>query len=1400
MSDAQASLNPEEENPNVSVLEEEGSSERVERKSKGKKKTKGFAKTRKGKGLEEEADEDEVPSRPGKKKKGKKKAARKVSDTSETGENSILDDTPKETVIEIKDEKEGDAELQEIVVKKEEAQVEGDNVVEEAAVPVEGSEEEKKDNKKDGEGEEPKETVPDSERPGVRRRATLSDLKSESVDKGDEEQAADATAGSEELDSVKEEVSIEIKKEAETAEDEKDTDTKETASKAGIDETSTEQKEEDATTEAGKPAERTEAGQDEKPEAVAIAMDETVVPVEEEVKTEAAEGGESVVKTGSTEGGEDENVEHVVVPVEEEVKSEAAEGGEGVVKTGSTEGGEGEPSQEDAVPVTMETTVTNENETGEDHSKYDELDDELPWAMYRSLDTPPQRPPVEEDDDWPASDDDGDYAPPKNDDLPDLDMLMGTLDGGESELETTASPPPLILPEEKHAKQRRIEELKQGIANDPIDLYDEEFEKRVEDEILMIGNISLEMVQEEERRLRDEHIAYQQQQAKVQRERQEDLLMREAKAKKEVMKVMRAKRKRLQQREDLMMQQDRLIQNRIHRAFRRAEEQLLKSLTARKGEVKAMYGDLILADGQYGGSKGRRWKVDWNRTPQPIQIKLKCLRGVKDKLPAGRYVLMVSLYDRLGGHVLKWSNLKGQQWGGATLPLQHDGEFFNIEVKIDQSVFTVCPSKPDVRPGMILVFELFILRGSVTPTDRVVGWGCFPICDGEFNIVDGKYKAPFLRGDMDPHIDKHEKIEELMADDLENWLCNLYFEIVKLPRYMAGQKEYEVELQFTSGILSYPSRTNIDEENIDGEEPIFGSRIDLKSPSPSSSRRGSRISMMGSSFFGSSAHIESAVEEKEGMGSSHNLQVEVPEMRRTSLAVPDPMLRQRRSSASSRRLSRPVTTHTSRRAAEGDASSDGSGTDYSDDEVLMLKKDDGFRPVKGQPGMYYKKHLNNPVDVHAKKMFTMLPKTPLMTRKKKRKKLTHLEELEEHTFTVQPPWSNKGHIPRYDREKMQYVGRQLMAELGLSQWRSREFWAMLLLIAFTWWLRLYAHYGGQWVYLQALAVPVSKYDFLAYTVTLNYQSTLLKTREEISMVVLGPFTNIIIFCLTVIFSWILQRLYGTSPNIFSRFIMAYGINVLLDPIWILIVDSALMRYVNVGGDVPIGDAFKLYWHFIRFENNGAVGIVLTVFLYIVTIFTSSVVIYFYFLRIHNNGRLMDVYHRLHAREDEFFIPYDLEISNVELSYISKKAEQYRGEEGERRKTAVYDYIWEEEQIDESDMGTSDRKKTGHREITTHVSIHTIHLDGLRELYRHFLRLPDGAVVEVFGEMGVVGMDESIKQALIKGTTYQSMDSAKGSRASIRGRSRTGSGISESSLRRPSVMLEVPKTSRAPSPV
>lgn len=80
--------------------------------------------------------------------------------------------------------------------------------------------------------------------------------------------------------------------------------------------------------------------------------------------------------------------------------------------------------------------------------------------------------------------------------------------------------------------------------------------------------------------------------------------------------------------------------------------------------------------------KGRRWKVDWTKAPQPVQIKIKSLRGIRDKLPASRYLLLVSLHDRLGGHVLRWSKLKGQEWGAATMPVQHKGNFYNTEMKV----------------------------------------------------------------------------------------------------------------------------------------------------------------------------------------------------------------------------------------------------------------------------------------------------------------------------------------------------------------------------------------------------------------------------------------------------------------------------------------------------------------------------------------------------------------------------------------------------------------------------------------------------------------------------------------------------------------------------------------------
>ena len=165
-----------------------------------------------------------------------------------------------------------------------------------------------------------------------------------------------------------------------------------------------------------------------------------------------------------------------------------------------------------------------------------------------------------------------------------------------------------------------------------------------------------------------------------------------------------------------------------------------------------------------------------------------------------------------------------------------------------------------------------------------------------------RYKTPLLRGNMDPGIDKFEVIEKLMADDLENWLCNFYFEIVKLPRYydswlvflikigfycgccllllmplkmeqiyryMAGQKEYEVELQFTSGLLGAPTRTIAEEENIDGEKLIFGSRSEVNFPENSHlSIRVASVASSGNNSTEKPSYLHVEEEKESASGSS----------------------------------------------------------------------------------------------------------------------------------------------------------------------------------------------------------------------------------------------------------------------------------------------------------------------------------------------------------------------------------------------------------------------------------------------------------------------------------------------------------------------------------------------------
>ncbi len=140
---------------------------------------------------------------------------------------------------------------------------------------------------------------------------------------------------------------------------------------------------------------------------------------------------------------------------------------------------------------------------------------------------------------------------------------------------------------------------------------------------------------------------------------------------------------------------------------------------------------------------------EWGKAKQCAVIKLDVLRAVKDKLPAGQYLIAVTLYDRLGGYPLRWSKLKGNKQGGlgavthaayTRFPVSHEGHFDNLELNFSNpanTLYLAVPAQKNITSSMCFAFELFRLARGSQPNDAVLAWGAFPLCNSSHVLVDG---------------------------------------------------------------------------------------------------------------------------------------------------------------------------------------------------------------------------------------------------------------------------------------------------------------------------------------------------------------------------------------------------------------------------------------------------------------------------------------------------------------------------------------------------------------------------------------------------------------------------------------------------------------------------------------
>ncbi|KAM4790834.1 uncharacterized protein ACIQIH_002452 [Cyanocitta cristata] len=731
---------------------------------------------------------------------------------------------------------------------------------------------------------------------------------------------------------------------------------------------------------------------------------------------------------------------------------------------------------------------------------------------------------------------------------------------------------------------------------------------------------------------------------------------------------------------------------RIHELFQRVGSQLLK--TEESGieeEMVASFGNLADVNAGLNGAAGPCGKVDCSKMPQPIEIHLKCLRGVKDKVPEGLYTLKVSVLSRLGGALVEWPELEEQPQARTTRPVSHGGNFYNTEIYFGQSIQTVLPHRKAVKPGMVLLFELFLLRGTYTWIDREVGWGAFPLCDNNFNALEGKFKCPFLRGHYDSKVDRFKKIENFISQDLDHWLCNLYFQIIKLPQDSDKQNKCAMHLHLPPELLMYSSTAG--KNGVSEKVVQAGSQGQpLTSPKDPDTHKGS---------------IPTVVKEVEKQFN----------------------------------------------AAKGGEECVSEEAGRKREELKMLPADDcqdchssadnhcGSFCLKEVQGEHHKVSWNNPPAQCYEEKSGPENSDNREEGKTSTESNFYLEDLEKYTFSVCCRSAADVKLSRQVVEHFHFMVYTAFSELGAACCHSRDFWLLTLLVVLLWFLRLYLHYLSQWLFLQTISVPVAKFQLFPHTVELCYQNSLLHTSEELAMVVVGPLTLNAGLLLMVLIRWGCQQLFDSFPSFLSKFIIAMGLWTVLDPLAVFVVDSFLGRFGN-SVEKPIADAAKLSWVFLRAGESGVPGALITVMLYTILFMISSTVLYLYFLRLHSEGWLLDVFRRIHGEEGTFFVPLDLEISSQELSYIMKRAEQWRGINGERRMVAVSDYIWKDHA---SQPGVSSCDLQHQDEIpdaaaswkgstTVHVCVYTVHLSGFRELYRHFLRLPDGAVIEAFGDI------------------------------------------------------------------
>ena len=777
--------------------------------------------------------------------------------------------------------------------------------------------------------------------------------------------------------------------------------------------------------------------------------------------------------------------------------------------------------------------------------------------------------------------------------------------------------------------------------------YLQDFDIKTADKEIIIGSISMEDIELQERKMENDRLISLQKEAARYRRREEHISVMEDAAKLRVIKRYNSLNTKLEIQEKKSWKKIRKQQEKLRREFKRKEAKLIENLKQQQAYVSKKFGTLEERR-DYLQLSLDSYNVNWKHTPQPIQLHVHMARAVRDRLPNGRYILLLTLYNRLGGQPLHWTELglsgAGVGLPGATEPVRHNGRYYDTEFVVEEDIFVVCPAQRDVQPTLTYVLELYQLGGERWP-DRVMAWTAFPAVDMHKNLISGRFKLPLIRGIMDTSVDTYSGLESSYATDLDRWLSNVYVEVVKLPKEAILEDgsllmDRMIEMDFTRNLLSLhhdmSSYTNYED----------------------------------------------------------TLYLEVEEEEKQQEVLDQDVLTRSKSSRTS-------------------------------NSALRNRKH------------HHKNH-------HAETQKTLIRKKSLKI---------NVATLDKFSYSLRRRGDkNVGHTNLGETaRRFAFMGNEFAAEFNVRRCGSLDFWVSMFILLVAFYTRLFTHYIGQYVYLKIAGVHVYRFTPTPYTVITKYTAGPLPVHVELGTVISGQMFNIIIFLWIMTIAWAWKKILGRFPDVGSQFALGFGLGTVFDGVICVIIDLLIGNYncLNVSvctADITdiectcmTGDAFKLGERFLAVEGTSVPGMLLTVIVYLLLFTLASILYYNYLLTLHFNGRVWDLYRRLSLYDGSFFVPDDLEISAGELRWICSKSARWRGPRGDRRKCAVVEYV------------LTDPLAPKFKEITTHLAIYHVTPSDERTLYRHFLRLPDGTILEVFGDImdSIKGQYSTLENILIE---------------------------------------------------